>query len=200
MLPLVPVEAASVYLWWEKREKDDLQHFAQQALKYLSHHFAQQAQKYLSHHFAQLSIIPNYLQKLTLVLLLLNFKDCHYLVDILDPWRWSLSLPCSLVAANWLHRGTVLRDITSTSLCIAQPHNLTMNNITTAWIFCLMLNRKLKEFSREKAGKFLSILQLLCDAGLQVHSQEFSALTNCPHWPSLILLIAPQLNTKVPYH
>ena len=85
MLPLVPVNAASVYLDGKKEKRNDLQHFAQQALKYLSHHFAQQAQKYLSHHFAQLSIIPNYLQKLTLAFLLLNFKDCHYLVDILDP-------------------------------------------------------------------------------------------------------------------
>ena len=73
MLPLVPVNAASVYLDGKKEKRNDLQHFAQQALKYFSHHFA------------QLSIIPNYLQKLTLVLLLLNFKDCRYLVDILDP-------------------------------------------------------------------------------------------------------------------
>ena len=72
MLPLVPVKAASVYLDGKKEERNHLQYFAQQALIYLSHHFA------------QLSIIPNYLQNLTLVLLLLNFKDGRYLVDILE--------------------------------------------------------------------------------------------------------------------
>ena len=71
MLPLVPVKAASVYLDGKKEERNHLQYFAQQALIYLSHHFA------------QLSIIPNYLQKLTLVLLL-DFKDNRYLVDILE--------------------------------------------------------------------------------------------------------------------
>ena len=56
----------------KKEKRNHLQYFAQQALIYLSHHFA------------QLSIIPNYLQNLTLVLLLLNFKDGRYLVDILE--------------------------------------------------------------------------------------------------------------------